>query len=55
MQEFYAEIGRVSVEDDGGSFGPSTNYIGLGARLAIGPNSGTTFDSHGLSELITGF
>ena len=51
----YAEVGRVSVEEDGGAFGVSTNYIGFGARLAIGPNSGTTFDSRGLSELITGF
>ncbi len=51
----YAEIGRISVEDDAGSFGDSSNYVGLGARLAIGPNSGTTFDSRGLSELITGF
>jgi predicted porin len=55
----YAEVGRLTAtadeegEDEGESSG--TNYVGLGARIAIGPNGGTTFDSRGLSELLTGF
>jgi hypothetical protein len=51
----YGEIGRLSVEDDAETFGVSTTYFGLGARIAIGPNRGTTFDSRGLRELLSGF
>ena len=50
----YAEIGRLGVDDGGGSEGSST-FLGLGARIAIGPNRGTTFESRGALELLGSF
>jgi hypothetical protein len=51
----FAELGRRSVDDATAGLGATSNYIGIGARLAIGPNRGTTFDGRGLSELVSGF
>jgi hypothetical protein len=33
----------------------STDFIGLGGRIAIGPNRGTTFESRGLFEVLGSF
>ncbi|MBP1804270.1 hypothetical protein [Rubellimicrobium aerolatum] len=44
----YAELGRRSEDDD-----PKT-YVAVGARLAIGPKAGTTFDSRSLFEILPG-
>lgn len=50
----YAEIGRLGVGiDDGDS--ASNTFIGLGGRIAIGPNRGTTFESRGIFELLGSF
>lgn len=46
----YAEIGRLSA--DGAE---PDRFIGLGARIAIGPNRGTTFESRGINEVLAGF
>ena len=45
----YGEVGRRSVDDDG------QTYLSLGARLAIGPNAGTTFESRSIFEILPGF
>lgn len=45
----YGEVGRVGFEDEGAT------YIGLGARIGLGRNGGTTFDSRGYSEELSGF
>jgi hypothetical protein len=50
----YAEVGRVRVGDDTG-LGASTGFIGIGGRIAIGPNQGTTFESRGLTEVLGSF
>lgn len=44
--QVYAELGQIS--------GDTTDetFISLGARIAIGPQSGTTFDSRGLYEIL---
>ncbi|WP_210528321.1 hypothetical protein [Rubellimicrobium arenae] len=44
----YAEVGRRSVDED-----PEA-YVSVGARLAIGPKAGTTFDSRSLFEILPG-
>ncbi|TNC69480.1 hypothetical protein [Rubellimicrobium roseum] len=44
----YAELGRRSLEDE------ADTYVALGARLAIGPKGGTTFDSRSLWEILPG-
>ena len=44
----YAELGRISADDD------SENYVSIGARLAIGPNNGTTFGSRSLFDIVPG-
>lgn len=46
----YAEIGRV----DSDAADSGENYIGLGARIAIGPNAGTTFEPRGITEVLSG-
>jgi hypothetical protein len=51
----YAEIGRLAIDEEIGGFGESRTFIGIGARLAIGPNRGTTFESRGVYETIAGF
>lgn len=43
----YGEVGRVSGEE-------SETYLSLGARIAIGPNRGTTFGSRGLFDAVPG-
>lgn len=48
----YAELGRLGAGDDEGD---STGFVGLGARLALGPNQGTTFESRGLFEVLGSF
>lgn len=45
----YGEVGRRSVDDDG------QTYLSLGARLAVGPNAGTTFESRSIFEILPGF
>lgn len=50
----YAEVGRLSVGADGFD-SESTRFIGLGGRIAIGPNRGTTFESRGLFEVLGSF
>ena len=50
----YADVGRLSVGDDAG-LGDSTSFIGVGGRVAIGPNRGTTFESRGLYEVLGSF
>jgi hypothetical protein len=45
----FAELGRV------GGDGGSGNYISVGARIAIGPNRGTTFENRGVLEILPGF
>lgn len=49
----YGQIGRLSVDADGED--SSETFVTLGARLAIGPNQGTTFGSRGLFEILSGF
>lgn len=49
----YAEAGRLGGEGSG--FGDGSGFVGLGARLAIGPNQGTTFGSRGLFEVLGSF
>lgn len=44
----YGEIGRAGVEGD------SDTYLTLGARLAIGPNGGTSFGERGIFSVLTG-
>lgn len=50
----YAEIGRLGISD-GTGFGDSTQFVGIGGRIAIGPNQGTTFESRGLYEVLGSF
>lgn len=50
----YADVGRLGVDDDAG-LGESTGFIGVGGRIAIGPNQGTTFESRGLFEVLGSF
>lgn len=45
----YGELGRLGGDDD------SETFVGFGARIAIGPGGGTTFDPRGLTEALTGF
>ena len=51
----YAEVGRVNTEEDASGDDNGSTFIGFGARIAIGPNRGTTFDPRGPLEAITGF
>lgn len=51
----YAEVGRVNVSDDAVGFEDDETYVGLGARIAVGPNDGTTFKPRGVNETVTGF
>lgn len=51
---FYAEVGRLGSSDD--DLGDSSNtFFGIGARIAIGPRGGTTFDPRGAVETLSGF
>jgi hypothetical protein len=49
----FGNIGRLSVDDGAGD--DSQTFVTLGAKLAIGPNQGTTFGSRGLFEILSGF
>ncbi len=49
----FGQIGRLNVDD--GVEDSGENFVTLGARLAIGPNQGTTFGSRGLFEILSGF
>lgn len=51
----YAEIGRLSISDEVEDLGASATFVGVGARIAVGPNRGTTFESRGVYEAIAGF
>jgi len=51
----YAQVGRINVDYDGAPEDLSETFIGIGARIAIGPNKGTAFGSRGLSEALSGF
>jgi hypothetical protein len=51
----YAEVGRLNVDEETTGFGESSTYLGLGARIAVGPNRGTTFESRGVYEAVAGF
>lgn len=44
----FAEVGRIGVE------GETDTFVSLGARVAIGPNGGTTFGNRGLFEIVPG-
>jgi hypothetical protein len=50
----YAAIGRLSSELDDGSK-DSASFLGIGARLSIGPQGGTTFGQRGYSEILGSF
>lgn len=50
----YAEVGRLNATADGLGTA-SADFIGLGGRIAIGPNRGTTFESRGLFEVLGSF
>jgi hypothetical protein len=49
----YGEVGRLGA-DDGVADGSET-FVGFGARIAIGPRGGTTFEPRGLNEALSGF
>jgi hypothetical protein len=49
----FGQIGRLSVVD--GVDDSAETFVTLGAKLAIGPNQGTTFGSRGLFEVLSGF
>ena len=49
----FGQIGRLNV--DNGVEDSAETFVTLGARLAIGPNRGTTFGSRGLFEILSGF
>jgi hypothetical protein len=51
--QFFAEIGSVSAEN--GGIAADDTFIGVGARVAIGANRGTTFDPRSLFEILPGF
>lgn len=51
----YAEIGRLGAEDEASGVEDGSTFLGIGARIAIGPNGGTTFGSRGLGEVVGGF
>lgn len=51
--QFYAEIGNASVETGGVT--ADQNFIGIGARVAIGNQRGTTFNPRSLYEILPGF
>jgi len=44
--QVYAELGQISTDINDEAF------ISLGARIALGPQGGTTFDSRGLFEIL---
>ncbi len=50
----YAEVGRIGEDDALGEDDGST-FLGVGARIALGRNGGTTFGSRGLGEVVGGF
>ena len=50
----YAEIGRLSASDDAG-LGDSAGFLGVGARLSLGQNRGTSFESRGLFDVLGSF
>lgn len=50
----YAEIGRIEV-DDLAAVDASGTFVGIGARIAVGRNGGTTFRPRGVNEAISGF
>ena len=49
----FGQVGRLSVDD--GVDDSAETFVTLGAKLAIGPNQGTTFGSRGLFEILSGF
>jgi hypothetical protein len=51
----YAQVGRFNLDFDGTPEDESETFIGVGARIAVGPNRGTTFDARGLTETLSGF
>lgn len=50
----YAQVGRINVDFDSAEDSSET-FVGIGARIAVGPNRGTTFGTRGLSEALAGF
>ena len=51
----YAQVGRINIDFDGAAEDSNETFVGVGARIAVGPNRGTTFESRGLSEALSGF
>jgi hypothetical protein len=51
--QFFAEVGTVSAESNGVT--TENTFIGVGARIAIGTQRGTTFDPRSLFEILPGF
>lgn len=51
----YAQIGRMNIDFNDLAEDQNETFIGLGARIAIGPNRGTTFEARGLTEALSGF
>jgi len=49
----FGQIGRLNIDDSTGN--DAGTFVTLGAKLAIGPNQGTTFGSRGLFEILSGF
>ncbi len=51
----YAEVGRIGAADAALGVEDGSTFVGVGARIAIGANRGTTFGSRGLGEVVGGF
>lgn len=51
----YAEVGRIGADDEASGVDDGSTFVGVGARIAVGANRGTTFGSRGLGEVVGGF
>ncbi len=51
--QFYFEVGKANVES--GGISTDQNFIGIGTRVAIGAQRGTTFGPRSLFEILPGF
>ncbi|EYD73502.1 hypothetical protein Rumeso_04623 [Rubellimicrobium mesophilum DSM 19309] len=49
----FGQVGRLGLDD--GVDDSAETFVTLGAKLAIGPDQGTTFGSRGLFEILSGF
>lgn len=51
----YAEVGRLGLEDEASGVEDAQTYVGVGARIGLGRDRGTTFEPRGLLEVFPGF